>query len=216
VLLAVVRIGVSFGVSFEVSFGVSFAGSVLEAQPQRGAQPPAPAGRGGGGRGRGAIPVMTLKSPAFADGSQIPRQYTQAGEQVSPPLQWANVPDGVVSFVLVVHDPDAATGNGTDDVLHWLLWNIPATETQLAASVPHGPELPGGMRQISATGPFYRGPGAAAAGPAHHYTFELFALDTMLDVPAAGASPAQTRASVLAAMAGHVRGKAVYVGLFKR
>ena len=78
------------------------------------------------------------------------------------------------------------------------------------------PELPDGTRQISATGPGYRGPGAAAAGPPHHYVFELFALDVMLDLPAVGASPPQTRAAVLAAMGGHVRGKAGCVGLFKR
>jgi phosphatidylethanolamine-binding protein (PEBP) family uncharacterized protein len=54
------------------------------------------------------------------------------------------------------------------------------------------------------------------SGPVHHYLFELFALDTMLDVPAVGASPPNTRAAVVAAMAGHVRGKASYVGLFKR
>jgi phosphatidylethanolamine-binding protein (PEBP) family uncharacterized protein len=46
--------------------------------------------------------------------------------------------------------------------------------------------------------------------------FELFALDTTLDVPAVGASPALTRAALIAAMAGHVRGKAAYLGLFKR
>ena len=82
--------------------------------------------------------------------------------------------------------------------------------------MPPPAELPDGSRQISASGPYYRGPGAAAAGPAHHYVFELFALDAPLDVPAVGASPPQTRAAVLAAMAGHVRGKAAYVGLFKR
>ena len=46
--------------------------------------------------------------------------------------------------------------------------------------------------------------------------FELYALDAMLDVPAVGAPPAQTRAAVMAAMAGHVRGKGVYTGTFKR
>jgi hypothetical protein len=46
--------------------------------------------------------------------------------------------------------------------------------------------------------------------------FELFALDAMLDIPGVGTSPPQTRAAVVAAMAGHVRGKAAYVGLFKR
>jgi phosphatidylethanolamine-binding protein (PEBP) family uncharacterized protein len=75
--------------------------------------------------------------------------------------------------------------------------------------------LPDGTRQISATGPYYRGPGAPASGPAHHYVFELYALDAMIDIPAVGASPPATRAAVVAAMAGHIRGKAVYVGLFK-
>ena len=77
-------------------------------------------------------------------------------------------------------------------------------------------QLPDGTRQISATGPYYRGPGAPASGPSHHYVFELFALDAMLDVPALGASPPQTRAAILSAMSGHIRGKAVCVGLFKR
>lgn len=172
-------------------------------------------GQRSGGRGRGPIPVMTLASSAFAAGGQIPKPYTQAGGEQSPPLQWANVPDGVTSFVLIVHDPDVAIGSGADDTLHWLLWNIPAAQTRLAASFPHGPEV-SGIRQISATGPFYRGPGAPAAGSPHHYTFELYALDTTIDVPAVGASPAQTRVAVVSAMAGHVRGKAVCIGLFRR
>jgi Raf kinase inhibitor-like YbhB/YbcL family protein len=126
------------------------------------------------------------------------------------------VPDGAASFVLIVHDGDAAIANGTDDILHWMLWNIPPTVTSLREHSPSMSQLPDGTRQISATGPYYRGPGAPASGPAHHYIFELFALDTMLDVPAVGASPPATRAAVVAAMAGHIRGKAVYVGLFKR
>ena len=158
---------------------------------------------------------MTLTSTAFADGGSIPRKYTQAGDQTSPPLAWGNVPDGVTSFVLIVHDIDAATAPGTDDTLHWMLWNIPAATRSLPEGVPSADQLPDGARQISATGPYYRGPGAAAAGPAHHYVFELFALDATIAVPAVGAQPAQTRAAVVAAMAGHVGGKAVYVVLFK-
>jgi Raf kinase inhibitor-like YbhB/YbcL family protein len=195
--------------------------SVAFAQ-QRGAapagQPPAgqpPAGQRGGGRGRGAVQVMTLTA-AWPDGGPIPVRYTQAGTEDSPPLEWTNVPEGVVSFALIVHDLDAAIGNGTDDVLHWMVWNIPATQSTLPGSVPRGAQLASGARQISATGPGYRGPGASAAGPPHHYVFELYALDTTLDVPAIGASPPQTRAAVAAAMAGHVRGKATCVGLFKR
>jgi Raf kinase inhibitor-like YbhB/YbcL family protein len=189
--------------------------SSLEQPPQRGAQPPAAPGQRGG-RGRGAIPVMTLTTAAWPDGGQIPAKYTQAGEEASPPLTWTNVPEGVISFVLIVHDLDAAVGNGTDDLMHWMLWNIPGNATGLPEQVPPGAQLPDGTRQISTTGPTYRGPGAAASGPPHHYVFELFALDITLDVPAVGASPQQTRAAVLAAMAGHVRAKGAYVGLFRR
>jgi phosphatidylethanolamine-binding protein (PEBP) family uncharacterized protein len=96
------------------------------------------------------------------------------------------------------------------------LWDIPAAVTAIAERAPALSQLPDGTRQISATGPYYRGPGALASGPAHHYVFELFALDTLIDVPAVGQSPPQTRAAVVAAMAGHIRGKAAYVGLFKR
>jgi Raf kinase inhibitor-like YbhB/YbcL family protein len=160
---------------------------------------------------------MTLTSSAWPDGGSIPAKYTQAGGEMSPPLAWSNVPEGTASFVLIAHDTDAAIGNGTDDLLHWMLWNIPGTATSVAEHIPAGTQLPDGTRQISATGPYYRGPGATAAGPAHHYVFELFALDVSLnEIPAVGASPPQTRAAVVAAMAGHIRGKAVYVGLFKR
>jgi Raf kinase inhibitor-like YbhB/YbcL family protein len=189
---------------------------------QRGAPPgapggqPPPAGQRGGGRGRGAAQVMRLSTPAWPDGAQIPLKHTQAGEEASPALAWSGAPDGVASYVLVMHDVDAAIGPGTDDILHWMVWNIPAASTGLPERVPRGAQLPDGTRQISATGPNYRGPGAPASGPPHHYVFELFALDTTLDVPAVGASPPQTRAAVAAAMAGHVRGKAVYVGLFRR
>jgi len=200
--------------------------STLAIGQQRGQPPPAnpappaapaqPGQRGEGGRGRGNVQVMTLTTPAWADGGQIPAKYTQADTDISPALSWSSVPDGTVSFVLIVHDVDAAIGNGTDDILHWMLWNIPAAVTSLHEHAPSMAQLPDGTRQISATGPYYRGPGAPASGPAHHYVFELFALDTMLDVPAVGASPPSTRAAVVAGMAGHIRGKASYVGLFKR
>jgi len=159
---------------------------------------------------------MTLTSTAWPDGGRIPAKHAQTGEQVSPALTWSDVPDSAASFVLIVHDPDAAIGNGTDDVLHWLVWNIPGAARGLVEAVAQGPQLADGTRQISASGPYYRGPGAPASGPAHHYIFELYALDTMLDVQPVGASPAQTRAAVTAAMAGHVRGKAACVGLFRR
>jgi Raf kinase inhibitor-like YbhB/YbcL family protein len=165
---------------------------------------------------RGPIQVMSLTTTAWTDGGTIPARYTQAGAQVSPPLTWGNVPDGVQSFVLIARDTDAATGNGTDDMLHWMLWNIPATARSLAEAIPQGNQLPDGTRQISASGPYYRGPGAPASGPAHHYVFELYALDGTIDVPAVGQSPPLTRAAVEQAMAGKIRAKGTLIGLFKR
>jgi Raf kinase inhibitor-like YbhB/YbcL family protein len=178
----------------------------------------APAGRGGGGgggRGR-AVQIMTLTSTAFSDGSQIPVKFSQAGDELSPALAWSGAPDSTASFVLIVHDVNAVAGNGIDDVLHWMVWNIPGSSRAIAEGVPQGPQLADGSRQISVTGPNYRGPAAPSNGPAHHYVFELYALDRMLDVPAVGAAPAATREAVVAAMTGHVRAKAVAVGLFRR
>jgi Raf kinase inhibitor-like YbhB/YbcL family protein len=165
---------------------------------------------------RGPIQVMSLTTSGWADGAMIPSKYTQAGAQVSPPLAWSNVPDGVQSFVLIARDTDAAIGAGTDDVLHWMLWNIPASARSLAEGIAQGSQLPDGTRQISASGPYYRGPGAPASGPAHHYVFELYALDGTIDVPAVGQSPPLTRAAVEQAMAGKIRAKGALVGLFKR
>ena len=170
--------------------------------------------QGRGGRGGGPIAVMTLSTTGWSDGGLIPRKYSQAGDEVSPPLAWSDPPATAVSFVLLVHDVDAVNANG--DLLQWLVWNIPATARGLAEGAEQGPELADDSRQISATGPYYRGPAAPATGPPHHYLFELFALDTKLDVPAVGASPADTRTAVFAAMAGHIRGKATLIGMYKR
>ena len=212
--VALLTLALVVGVPAQTTQQGATAGQTVQGAPPQQPQPP-PAGRGRGGRGRGAA-VMTLSTTAWADGGQIPVKYSQAGDEVSPALTWSNVPEMVQSFVLIVHDVDAATSDGTSAMLHWLVWNIPGSAKSLPEAVPQGAELPDGMRQISQTGPNYRGPAAPASGPPHHYLFELFALDATIDVPAVGASPAETRAAVVAAMAGHVRGKAAMVGLFRR
>ena len=164
-----------------------------------------------------APPPMRLTSTSFADGSQIPVKYTQAGNQTSPALTWTNAPPATQSFVLHMHDMEGARNKTSEDQLHWLVWNIPATTTSLPEGVPNGPDLKDGSHQTSASGNgVYRGPGAADAGPLHHYVFEIFALDTKVDVPANAADPFDTRAKVLSAMQGHIVGKAVYLGLFRR
>jgi hypothetical protein len=162
-----------------------------------------------------ARPPLAVTTTAWPDGGLIPVKYTQAGEQVSPALSWTNVPPGTVSFVLHMRDPDVARNRTTEDQVHWLVWGIPGTATGMAEGQPKGAQLPDGSRQTSASGEVYRGPGAPATGPLHHYTFELFALDTKIDLPA-GADAWATRTAVYNAMQGHILGKAVYVGLFRR
>jgi Raf kinase inhibitor-like YbhB/YbcL family protein len=190
---------------------------VLMAMPmvaqERGGQRGAPAAPAG--------PAMTLTIPAFPDGAQFPVKYSQAaegvapGEGTSPAISWANPPAGTQSFVLNMRDMDVARNRTTDDQAHWVVWNIPGTATGLPEGVPKGAQLVDGSYQISATGQMYRGPGAPATGPQHHYMFELYALDTKLDVqPTSDAF--ETRANVMKAMQGHVLAKAVYGGLFRR
>ena len=108
---------------------------------------------------------MTLTTTAFPDGDPIPAKYTQAGEQVSPALNWTNAPPGTQSFVLHMHDPDVARNKTTDDQVHWLVWNIPGTATGLPEGRAEGRGASRRQRQISASGPMYRGPGAPANGP---------------------------------------------------
>ena len=182
-------------------------------------------GAGGGQRGGGAgapaapgaaAPPMRLMSNAFIDGGAIPPKFTQAGEQVSPQMAWADAPAATQSFVLHMHDMEGARNKTSDDQLHWLVWNIPATTRGLPEGVPKG-DLKDGAHQTSASGDgVYRGPGAPATGPYHHYVFEVFALDTKIDVAANPSDPFDTRAKVLAAIQGHVVGKAVYLGFFRR
>src|SRR4029453_16909566 len=157
----------------------------------------------------------------FQDGGDVPVKYSQAapgvaaGEGLSPAITWSNVPAGTQSLFLNMRDMDVARNKTTDDQAHWVVWNIPATATGLPEGVPKGSQRPDGSYQISAPGPVYRGPGAPGPGPQHHYMFEIYALDTKIDV-APTADAFETRANVMKAMQGHVLGKAVYGGLFRR
>ena len=92
-----------------------------------------------------------------------------------------------------------------------MIFNIPGTATGLPGGVPANAKLEDGAINAKNLrgGVGYMGPGAPPAGPYHHYTFELFALDTKLDL-----GPDATRAEVLAAMQGHILGKGVLEGRF--
>jgi len=156
---------------------------------------------------------MGLTSSSFTDGGIIPDKYTQATTApVSPALAWTGVPAGTQSFALIVDDPDTALQRTTNEVLHWAAFNIPATATSLPESVPNEATLPDGTIQPLNTGKKngFMGPGARG-NVYHHYTFQLYALDTKLSL-----GPDTTRAQIMAAMDGHVLAKAVLVGRFHR
>ena len=154
---------------------------------------------------------MGLTSSSFADGAVIPDKYTQAvPAPVSPALARTNAPAGTQSFALIVDDPDTALQHTTNEVLHWAAFNIPASASSLPEGVPNEATLPDGTVQPLNTGKKagFMGPGARG-NVYHHYTFQLYALDTKLTL-----GPDATRAQIMAAMDGHVLAKAVLVGRF--
>ena len=170
------------------------------AQPKAGGPPPGPG--------------LTLTSPDFEDGGVIPNKYTQADPNpISPKLDWTHVPPGTVSFALILHDPDVAIQKKNDDVLHWMIFNIPGTTRELPEGVPAQAQLPDGSIQALNRGQKvgYMGMGARAPGPYHHYTYELYALDTKLSL-----GPDATQADVMKAMDGHIVAKGVLEGRFHR
>jgi len=159
--------------------------------------------RGGGFR----LPPLLMETDAFEDGGVVPLRYARAGDNVQPGFTFSNAPEGTVSYAIIFHDLDVALGGNTDDVLHWLAWNIPAS----AGGIPEGSLPEGSVQGTNLMGQnSYFGPGAPAGPRDHHYVFELYALDGTLDLPASSG-----RAELLQAMAGRVLGKSAYVGRFR-
>ncbi|MFA9461146.1 YbhB/YbcL family Raf kinase inhibitor-like protein [Thiohalorhabdus sp. Cl-TMA] len=124
---------------------------------------------------------LTLMSGVFAHDHQIPVKYTCDGEDVSPPLEWAGIPDNTRSFALVCDDPDAPGGT----FQHWAVYDIPPETTFLeegfsSAGTPG--RFPEGANDFGKTA--YGGPCPPAGHGAHHYRFRLLALDVdHLDLP---------------------------------
>jgi Raf kinase inhibitor-like YbhB/YbcL family protein len=162
---------------------------------------------------------MMVTSSALSDMGSLPTKYSCSGTpaNVSPPLSWTNAPMGAQSFVILAHDLEPRPGKMNDDILHWLVWNVPVTTTSVPEGVPANATLPDGSMQVTAQGRnggppvAYRGP-CPPPGQPHHYSFEVFALDSKLDSVAAGA----TRADVMTAMNGHILGHAVLMTKFDR
>ena len=151
---------------------------------------------------------MTLSSPAFRDGENIPPEFTCRGDNISPQLEWNSVPAAAKSLVLIMDDPDAPGKTFT----HWVLFNIPTDKRSLAEDTPSSPRLNDGslhgLNDYNRTD--YGGP-CPPPGRPHHYNFNLYALDITLNLDA-GASKEQ----VLEAMKGHILAQCRLTGLFQR
>lgn len=156
---------------------------------------------------------LTLTSPAWPAGGVLPDKYSlKDPAPVSPPLEWVNAPPGTVSLALIMYDPDGAQGGkGSADIVHWIVFNIPPTVTKLEENQPKQAVLPNGATQATIRPGLNGYSGAGARFVDHYYTFQLFALDTKLEL-----GPDATRTQLLAAMDGHVLAKAAWVGRFHR
>ncbi len=158
-----------------------------------------------GGRGGFRLAPLLMQSTAFEDGGIIPQKYAGRGG-VQPGFTFSGAPAGTVTYAIILHDVDVAIGGGTGDVLHWIAWNIPAA----ANGIPEGSLPEGSVTGKNLFGQnAYMGPGAPP-GPYHHYIFELYALNSKLDLP-----PTASRAELLAAMNGKIVAKAAYVGRYR-
>ena len=152
---------------------------------------------------------LSVTSSSFPKNGAIPPRYTAYADDVSPALAWSAVPNAK-SYVVIAEDPDAKP---VTPVIHWLAWNIPGTVTSLPEGVQAQPRLtePDGVFQGPNThGSIgWSGPHSPVGDAPHHYHFQVYALDRMLDVPW-GAK----RDEVLAGMRGHVLAKEDLVGTY--
>ncbi len=153
--------------------------------------------------------TLRLESEAFSEGGAIPRKYTCEGEDISPALAWAGIPDRAKSLVLIADDPDAPDPKAPRMTwVHWVLYNIPADAGGLAEGVK---VLPAGtMNGINDwKRPGYGGPCPPVG--CHRYFFKLYALDTMLT----GLSH-PTKAAVEAAMRNHILAQTALIGTYEK
>ncbi|HEY6784279.1 MAG TPA: YbhB/YbcL family Raf kinase inhibitor-like protein [Gemmatimonadales bacterium] len=153
--------------------------------------------------------AFSLSSPAFADGAAIPVEHTCDGADASPPLVWSEPPEGTRAFALIVDDPDAPAGTW----VHWVVYNLPGTTSGLPDTIAKVEFLDLGRARQGRND--FRRPGWAGPcpppGPAHHYSFRLYALDAPLDL-----RPGAQKKDVEAGMEGHTLGVAELTGTYAR
>jgi len=156
---------------------------------------------------------MTLKlvPAAFPEGGAIPQKYTCEGKDISPPLAWLGTPPGAKSLVLIVDDPDAPDPKAPKMTwVHWVLYNIPADATGLAEGAKADDLPPGTQTGLNSWKRANYGGPCPPIGR-HRYFHKLYALDTVL----AGLSQ-PGKATVEAAMKGHVLAQATLIGTYEK
>jgi Raf kinase inhibitor-like YbhB/YbcL family protein len=156
--------------------------------------------------------ALAVRSTSFAPNGLMGFHHTAYGKNQSPTLRWSKAPRGTKSFVLMMEDPDALNPK---PFAHWLVANISPKQTMLRGGLGEGdrlPQIPGAMQGAGHTGKVgYFGPKPPADGLAHHYHFQIFALNTRLKLPSGF-----NRQALLDAMRGHVIAKGEIVGQYKR
>jgi Raf kinase inhibitor-like YbhB/YbcL family protein len=145
---------------------------------------------------------FAITSSAFADGDQIPEKHSCDGDNVSPPLEWSNLPPDTTSLALIVDDPDAPSGT----FVHWLAWGLDPGDSGLGEGEAAPAE---GTHGFGDRG--YAGPCPPPGHGPHRYFHRLYALDEKLDLPD-GAS----REQLEAALEGHVLATAQLIGTYER
>ena len=151
--------------------------------------------------------AFELTSTAFVEGEPIPSKYTCDGEDISPPLQWRDPPEGARSFALIADDPDAPIGTW----VHWVLYNLPAGTRSLAEAIPPDAERSDGSRHGNSSWRRLGYGGPCPPRGTHRYFFKLYALDTALDLKA-GAN----KKKLLRAIEGHILAQTALMGVYSR
>ena len=150
---------------------------------------------------------MNITSPSFENGQPIPVEYSCKGSDISPPLEWSDVPSNAVTLALICDDPDAPMGTW----VHWVYFDIPAGKNGLPQGVDNSdmPAIGGVQGKNSWRKNGYGGP--CPPGGTHRYFFKLFAVDSELRL-----APTSNKAKVLKALEGHVIDEAQLMGTFTR
>lgn len=156
----------------------------------------------------GAAMAFELTSPAFPPGGAIPQAHTCDGADRSPPLRWSGAPADTKSFALVLDDPDAPAGIW----VHWVLYGVAGTARELPPGVAPRERVAGvGVQGVNDFGNVGYGGPCPPRGPAHRYSFTLYALDADPGLP-----PGRTKAQLERAIRGHILGRAELTGLYER